>query len=237
MAGLHRNFLVRGSCCSCCGRHARERGMASALSWSRQDAAGNAARWHARSHRRRLPSVLGGWRAGRSRISRRCCTRQAPPLLAIWRRPRLTSDQFPEDVAEDTLEYVVTGDLRLATVGSSPPKMPTACLRKTRPRPHPHKTEGAFYLWTHARARSSCSGTRCEMSEAQFRHAYEQNAPDDPQGELKGKNVLYVASSIEEVADRTEISPQRDCSAYRNSEWCSSRQGSTGRVLTWTTKC
>src|SRR6185503_21372201 len=29
------------------------------------------------------------------------------------------------------------------------------------------------------------------------------NAPEDPQGEFTGKNLLYVASSIDEIAEKT----------------------------------
>ena len=67
--------------------------------------------------------------------------------------------------------------------------------------PHAHKTEGAFYLWTQAELEALLNNDFDV-----FRHRFgirpDGNAPEDPQGEFTGKNLLYVASSIEEVAER-----------------------------------
>jgi uncharacterized protein YyaL (SSP411 family) len=74
---------------------------------------------------------------------------------------------------------------------------------------HPHKSEGAFYLWTAAELDALLGGPRGphdEQSDAaivrrRFGVRDEGNAPSDPQQEFVGKNILYVAESVPELAD------------------------------------
>src|SRR4029450_12870098 len=68
--------------------------------------------------------------------------------------------------------------------------------------PHAHKTEGAFYLWTQAELETLLKDD-FEVFRYRFGIRPDGNAPEDPQGEFTGKNLLYVASSTEEVAERT----------------------------------
>jgi uncharacterized protein YyaL (SSP411 family) len=71
----------------------------------------------------------------------------------------------------------------------------------------PHKKEGAFYLWTEQELKALLR----DDYDA-FRHRFgirpDGNAPEDPQGEFTGKNLLYVASSVQEVAGRIGQTPQ-----------------------------
>ena len=68
--------------------------------------------------------------------------------------------------------------------------------------PKAHKTEGAFYLWTESELQSLLKD---DFTAFRYRFGIrpEGNAPEDPHGEFTGKNLLYVASSIEEIAERT----------------------------------
>jgi uncharacterized protein YyaL (SSP411 family) len=68
--------------------------------------------------------------------------------------------------------------------------------------PHAHKMEGAFYLWTQAELEVLLKDD-IEVFRRRFGIRPDGNAPEDPQGEFTGKNLLYVASTIEEVAERT----------------------------------
>ncbi len=68
--------------------------------------------------------------------------------------------------------------------------------------PQAHKTEGAFYLWTQ-RDLEVLLRDDFEIFRYRFGIRPDGNAPEDPQGEFKGKNLLYVASSMEELAERT----------------------------------
>jgi uncharacterized protein YyaL (SSP411 family) len=126
---------------------------------------------------------------------------QAQITLACLETYQLAADQFFAEVAEDTLEYVMRemtntdgGFFSAEDADSVPPEHAAD--------PKAHKTEGAFYLWTeselHALLRDDF-----EVFRYRFGIRPDGNAPEDPHGEFTGKNLLYVASSIEEVADRT----------------------------------
>ena len=66
-------------------------------------------------------------------------------------------------------------------------------------------SEGAFYLWT-AEEINRLLDTRAAGI---FTHCYGVkaggNAPEDPQGEFKGKNILYLDKSAEEAATRFNL--------------------------------
>jgi uncharacterized protein YyaL (SSP411 family) len=57
-------------------------------------------------------------------------------------------------------------------------------------------------LWTQAELEALLSDD-FDVFRYRFGIRPDGNAPEDPQGEFTGKNLLYVASSIEEVAERT----------------------------------
>ena len=129
---------------------------------------------------------------------------QAQITLACLETYQLAADRFFADVAEDTLEYVMRemtnpegGFFSAEDADSVPPEDAS--------NPHAHKTEGAFYLWTQAELEALLKDDFDV-----FRHRFgirpDGNAPEDPQGEFTGKNLLYVASTIEEVAQRTGTS-------------------------------
>jgi uncharacterized protein YyaL (SSP411 family) len=126
---------------------------------------------------------------------------QAQITLACLETYQLASDGFFADVAADTLEYVMRemtspegGFFSAEDADSVPPEAAAD--------PGAHKTEGAFYLWTQAELESLLKDDF-----SAFRHRFgirpDGNAPEDPQAEFTGKNLLYVASTLEEVAERT----------------------------------
>jgi uncharacterized protein YyaL (SSP411 family) len=139
---------------------------------------------------------------------------QAQITLATLEMFQLSGDRFFADVAEDTLEYVSRemtspegGFYSAEDADSTPPEDAS--------NPHAHKMEGAFYLWTQsalevllrghpsATAASGAPADDVEIFRYRFGIRPDGNAPEDPQGEFKGKNLLYVASSIEEIVERT----------------------------------
>ncbi|RPI49600.1 MAG: thioredoxin domain-containing protein, partial [Acidobacteria bacterium] len=126
---------------------------------------------------------------------------QAQIALATLETFQLAADRVFADVAEDTLEYVLRemtnpegGFFSAEDADSVPPEEAA--------NPHAHKTEGAFYLWTQSEL-EALLGADFEMFRYRFGIRPDGNAPEDPQGEFTGKNLLYVAGSIEEVAERT----------------------------------
>src|SRR5207248_1685149 len=73
------------------------------------------------------------------------------------------------------------------------------------------KGEGAFYVWSKAEV-DSLVGKDAEVFEFACGVAAEGNVKVDPRGEFKGKNVLYIAHSVEETAKQFNL-PQVDVQA------------------------
>ncbi len=126
---------------------------------------------------------------------------QAQITLASLEIFQVAGDPFFAEVAEDTLEYVLRemtnpegGFFSAEDADSVPPE--------DAARPHAHKTEGAFYLWTQTELEGLLKDD-FEIVRHRFGIRPDGNAPEDPQGEFKGKNLLYVAGSIEELVERT----------------------------------
>jgi uncharacterized protein YyaL (SSP411 family) len=126
---------------------------------------------------------------------------QAQITLACLEAYQLAADRFFADVAADTLEYVMRemtngegGFFSAEDADSVPPEQASNS--------NPHKTEGAFYLWTETELQTLL---RDDFDVFRYRFGIrpDGNAPEDPHGEFTGRNLLYVASSIEEVAERT----------------------------------
>jgi len=62
------------------------------------------------------------------------------------------------------------------------------------------KMEGAFYLWSEDEIKRALGDEKAEAFNYQFGVKPDGNALQDPQGEFKGKNILYLAHSPEETA-------------------------------------
>jgi len=139
---------------------------------------------------------------------------QAQITLALLEAYQLAGDGFFADAAQDTLEYVrremtsPDGGFYSAEDADSLPPEESA-------NPAAHKKEGAFYLWTQHELED-----RLKEDFEPFRHRFgireDGNAPEDPHGEFTGKNLLYVSSSLEEVAARTgKTRDEVDASLHR----------------------
>ena len=143
-------------------------------------------------------SVDGNWRVPHFE---KMLYDQAQITLASLEAYQLSNDRFFADVAEDTLEYVLR-EMTNADGGFFSAEDADSLPPEEAANPTAHKTEGAFYLWTQGELE-----TLLKDDFEVFRHRYgirpDGNAPEDPQGEFTGKNLLYVASAIEEVAART----------------------------------
>jgi uncharacterized protein YyaL (SSP411 family) len=129
---------------------------------------------------------------------------QAQLVLAYVEAAQLTGDTFFADVAIDTLDYVRTdlteesgGFLSAEDADSVPPEQAGE--------PHPHKMEGAFYIWREDEIREVL-GPDAEVFIARYGVRPDGNAPFDPQNEFVRKNLLYTASPIEEIAATTGLS-------------------------------
>jgi uncharacterized protein YyaL (SSP411 family) len=130
---------------------------------------------------------------------------QAQLVLAYLEAAQATGESFYAAVAEDTLLYVRRdmtdpggGFYSAEDADSLPPEQAGS--------PDAHKSEGAFYIWSDEEI-ASLLGADAEIARRRFGIEASGNAPNDPQGEFTGKNLLYTAQSIEDVARETGRTP------------------------------
>jgi uncharacterized protein len=128
---------------------------------------------------------------------------QAQLVLAYLEAAQATGDDFYATVAEDTLEYVMRdltdpggGFYSAEDADSVPPEL--AGSRDAR------KTEGAFYIWSDEEIGTILGD---DAANARMRFGIEPggNAPHDPQGEFRGRNLLYVSQAIDDMAKRLGV--------------------------------
>ena len=131
---------------------------------------------------------------------------QAQLTLAYLEAAQATGEDFYATVAEDTLAYVLRdltdpegGFYSAEDADSVPPEQAGDAAS--------HKSEGAFYIWTDAEI-GEVTGVDAPTVRRRYGIEPGGNAPQDPQGEFSGRNLLYVAQSIDDIAARTGQSPQ-----------------------------
>jgi uncharacterized protein YyaL (SSP411 family) len=117
---------------------------------------------------------------------------------------QLSHDPFFKEVAARTLDYVLTsmrdggGGFYSAEDADSP--LPD----------NPEKQgEGAYYLWTDREIGSILDVDEAAMVRYRFGIVANGNAPDDPQGEFRGRNILYLAKGIAETAQHFKVDEAR----------------------------
>jgi hypothetical protein len=138
---------------------------------------------------------------------------QAQLVLAYTEAAQASGDLFYAGVAEDTLLYVLRdmtdplGGFYSAEDADSVP--PEEINRPGPSGPDAHKKEGAFYLWRadEIDALFGADAPAGKMVTARFGMQPDGNAPQDPQEEFTGKNLLYIAKSIDEIAGETGSTP------------------------------
>jgi len=147
-------------------------------------------------------SVDGGWRVPHFE---KMLYDQAQLVLAFTEAAQVSGDPFYAEVAEDTLLYVMRemtdeggGFYSAEDADSIPPEEAES--------PSAHKKEGAFYLWRDDEL-DALLGNEARIVKLRFGVEPEGNAPQDPQQEFTGKNLLYVARSIDEIAKAVGTSP------------------------------
>jgi uncharacterized protein len=147
-------------------------------------------------------SVDGGWRVPHFE---KMLYDQAQIVIALVEAAQVSGDPFYAEVAEDTLLYVMRemtdpggGFYSAEDADSIPPEDAGSAAA--------HKKEGAFYLWR-ADELDALLGQDAQVVKLRFGIEPGGNAPQDPQQEFTGKNLMYVARSIDEIAKDTGRSP------------------------------
>jgi uncharacterized protein YyaL (SSP411 family) len=126
---------------------------------------------------------------------------QAQLVLAYLEAAQATGDDFYATVAEDTLGYVL-GDMTDPDGGFYSAEDADSIPPEQASDDRAHKSEGAFYIWSDAEV-GELLGADAEIARHRFGIKAAGNAPQDPQGEFTGKNLLYASASLDEVAART----------------------------------
>ena len=144
-------------------------------------------------------SVDGSWRVPHFE---KMLYDQAQLVLAYIEAAQASGDLFYAGVAEDTLAYVLRdmtdrlgGFYSAEDADSVPPEELSG-----------HKTEGAFYLWREGEI-DALIGADAPIVTSRFGILPDGNAPQDPQQEFTGKNLLYIAKSIDDIAEETGRTP------------------------------
>jgi uncharacterized protein YyaL (SSP411 family) len=141
---------------------------------------------------------------------------QAQLVLAFVEAAQVSGDPFYAEVAEDTLLYVLRemtdadgGFYSAEDADSLPPDEGTGAGRADGAAEpdgagagHARKKEGAFYLWRDEEI-DALVGDDAPIVKLRFGFEPNGNAPHDPQQEFVGKNLLYVARSIDDIARQT----------------------------------
>jgi len=131
---------------------------------------------------------------------------QAQLVLAYLEAAQVSGDRYYADVAEDTLRYVLrqmtdeAGGFYSAEDADSIPPEDVG-------KPGAHASEGAFYLWP-AGELAALLGADEAVVRLRFGIQDDGNAPVDPQQEFTGKNLLYVARSIDDIAKELSRKPE-----------------------------
>jgi uncharacterized protein len=131
---------------------------------------------------------------------------QAQLVLAYFEAAQATSDDFYATVAEDTLDYVLR-DLTDPAGGFYSAEDADSIPPEDAGSPSAHKSEGAFYIWSDAEI-GALLGEDAEIARRRFGIEADGNAPQDPQGEFRGKNLLYISEPIHDISVRTKRTPE-----------------------------
>ena len=149
-------------------------------------------------------SVDGSWRVPHFE---KMLYDQAQLVLAYLEASQAAGDPFFAQIAEDTLQYVAREMTDEAGGFYSAEDADSVPLEKVD-LPDARKMEGAFYLWTTDEVRRLLGGAS-EAFERRFGLVPGGNAPFDPHAEFTGKNILYTARSIADIARDCRWSPAR----------------------------
>ncbi|OGR88417.1 MAG: hypothetical protein A3J74_05590 [Elusimicrobia bacterium RIFCSPHIGHO2_02_FULL_57_9] len=114
-----------------------------------------------------------------------------------------TKDPEFARVARETLDYVLRdmthpegGFYSAEDADSLPPEL----AGKVEDVGHEHRSEGAFYIWPKGELLRILGKDAGEIFSYRYGVEPGGNAESDPQGEFKGKNILYLAHTIPETA-------------------------------------
>jgi uncharacterized protein YyaL (SSP411 family) len=128
---------------------------------------------------------------------------QAQVVLALLEGGQGSRDPFYGSVAEDTLAYV-RRSLTSPEGGFYSAEDADSIPHDEVHAPHPRSLEGAFYLWSIEEVEAAVGPELGALVATRFGLRPDGNA-HDPQGEFRGKNVLYTALDLEGVVEASRL--------------------------------
>ena len=126
---------------------------------------------------------------------------QAQLVLACLEAGQAAGAEALLQVAEDTIEYVrrdMTSPEGAFYSAEDADSLPPEAAGTDAP-----KAEGAFYLWTDTEV-DELLGADAEVAKRRLGIQAGGNAPQDPMGEFKGKNIAFLQQDIGEIAKLTD---------------------------------
>ncbi len=103
------------------------------------------------------------------------------------------------DTAKDIFKYVLR-DMQNSDGGFYSAEDADSVSPDVKEDKHPQKKEGAFFIWTSQEVIKALGKDSGEIFNYHFGVEFGGNAEFDPHGEFTGRNILFVAHSIEETA-------------------------------------
>jgi uncharacterized protein YyaL (SSP411 family) len=123
---------------------------------------------------------------------------QAQLAVAYLEAGQVSGDPLFAQIAEDTLQYV-RREMTDGGGGFYSAEDADSVPAEKADEPQPRKTEGAFYIWPLSEVRALL-GDDSAAYERRYGLLPDGNAPSDPQNEFTGKNLLYTAQGIGDIA-------------------------------------
>ena len=136
---------------------------------------------------------------------------QAQLVLAYLEAAQASGDPFFAQIAEDTLQYV-RREMTDAQGGFYSAEDADSVPHDQRGATHARKAEGAFYIWSRDEIRVLL-GDDSDAFERRYGILPDGNAPADPHNEFAGKNLLYTARGIADIAREIGRGPEEIAAA------------------------
>lgn len=131
----------------------------------------------------------------------------------------VTKNRFFKEIAKESLDYVLR-DMTGAEGGfysaEDADSFPAEEKNKKAPK---EKVEGAFYVWTEKEINDLLGSETGKIFSYRYGVKRQGNAEYDPFGEFKGKNILFIAHSMDQVVKRFGISEKETIEILERSKF------------------
>jgi uncharacterized protein YyaL (SSP411 family) len=129
---------------------------------------------------------------------------QAQLAIAYLTAFQITRDPLFEKTARDILDYV-RRDMTSKEGGFYSAEDADSLLAQGKP----EHAEGAFYVWSKNESDNVLGSDRAKVFEYHFGVEAKGNAPEDPQGEFKNKNILIQRHDVADTAKKFGLTKEK----------------------------